>query len=112
MYFLKAEKGEIPPNAFLVVEYMSRLTREVPIEGIKLLMRIWGLGHNIACTKGNCKGEILNDRDSGVIQKVAGALKVASYEWEDKRARVFERNIFIVLVLFNLENTINKRSYY
>ena len=68
---------------------MYRLTRDVPIEGIKLLIRIWELGHNIAFTQGNWKGEILSGRDNGVIQKVAGALEAASYEWEDKQARVF-----------------------
>ena len=90
LFLKKAEKGEIPPNTCLVVESMSRLTRDVPIEGIKLLIRIWELGHNIAFTQGNWKGEILSGRDNGVIQKVAGALEAASYEWEDKQARVLE----------------------
>ena len=90
LFLKKAEKGEIPPNTCLVVESMSRLTRDVPIEGIKLLIRIWELGHNIAFTQGNWKEEILSGRDNGVIQKVAGALEAASYEWEDKQARVLE----------------------
>ena len=51
-------------------------------------MRIWDLGHKIAFTQGQWKGEILNGREDGTVAKVAAALEAAAYEWEDKRDRV------------------------
>ena len=90
LFIKKAEKGEIPANTCLVVESMSRLTREQPYDGIKLLMRIWDLGHNIAFTQGSWGGDILNGRESGIFSRVSSALEAASYEWEDKQARINE----------------------
>ena len=90
LFIKKAEKGEIPANTCLVVESMSRLTREQPYDGIKLLMRIWDLGHNIAFTLGSWGGDILNGRESGIFSRVSSALEAASYEWEDKQARINE----------------------
>ena len=69
---------------------MSRLPRGIPIEGKNFLEWFWELGYNFTFTQANWKGEILNDRDSEVIQKVASALGLASYEWEDKQAGVLE----------------------
>ena len=90
LFIKKAEKQEIPANTCLVVESMSRLTREMPYDGIKLLMRIWDLGHNIAFTQGSWEGEVLNGRESGIFSRVSSALEAASYEWEDKQARINE----------------------
>ena len=88
LFIKKAEKGEIPPNSCLVVESMSRLTRLQPYDGMKLIMRIWDLGHKIAFTQGRWKGEILTGREPGIIERVASALEAASYEWEEKRERI------------------------
>ncbi len=67
LFLKKAEKGKISPNTCLVVESMSRLTRDVSIEVIKLIIRICQLVYIIAFTQGNWKGEILHGRDNVVI---------------------------------------------
>ena len=89
-FLKKAEKGEIPANTCLVVESMSRLTRDEPYVGIGLIRRLWDLNHTIAFTQGNWRGEILTGREQGIFARIESALEAASFEWEDKRARVVE----------------------
>ena len=87
--FLKmAEKGEIPPNTCLVVESMSRLTRDCPYDGIGLARKIWDLGHTIAFTQGRWNGDVITGKERGIFGQIESALDAASWEWEDKRARV------------------------
>ena len=89
--FLKmAERGEIPPNTCLVVESMSRLTRDEPYNGIGLIRRLWDLGHTIAFTQGSWGGVVLTGREAGIHGRIENALETASFEWVDKRARVVE----------------------
>ncbi len=90
LFIKKAEKGEIPANTCLVVESMSRLTREEPYYGIGLIRGLWDLGHNIAFTQGSWRGEILTGRESGIHGRIENALEAASFEWEDKQARINE----------------------
>ena len=90
LFIKKAEKGEIPHNTCLVVENMSRLTRLQPYDGIKLLMRIWDLGHTIAFTQGSWGGVVYTGREPGILGRVSSALEAASFEWEDKQARINE----------------------
>ena len=89
-FLKKAKKGEIPPNTCLVVESMSRLSRDEPYDGIGLIRGLWDLGHNIAFTQGSWRGEILTGRESGIHGRIENALEAASFEWEDKRARIVE----------------------
>tara|TARA_B100000282_G_scaffold265810_1_gene217163 strand:+ start:922 stop:2694 length:1773 start_codon:yes stop_codon:yes gene_type:complete len=89
-FLKKAEKGEIPANTCLVVESMSRLTRDEPYVGIGLIRRLWDLNHTIAFTQGSWRGEILTGREQGIFARIESSLEAASFEWEDKRARVVE----------------------
>ena len=66
LFLKKAENGEIPPNTCLVVESMSRLTRETPYDGIGLIRKIWDLGHTIAFTQGRWGGDVLTKSDRGI----------------------------------------------
>ena len=36
------------------------------------------------------EGEVLTGRESGIHGRIESALEAASFEWEDKRARVVE----------------------
>ena len=63
----EAEKGNLPPNTYLVCSDMSRLTREQPYEGFTLLKRIWDLGHTFAFTEGRWRGEIIIGRERGIL---------------------------------------------
>jgi len=85
-----AESGELPAHTCLVVESMSRLTRDEPYDGIGLIRSLWDLDFTIAFTQGNWKGEVLNGRGSGIHGRIESALEAASFEWVDKRARVVE----------------------
>ena len=59
---------------------MSRLTRLHPYDGLKLLIRIWDLGYEVAFTQARWKGEILNGREGRIIERVTCALEAASYQ--------------------------------
>ena len=82
-----AESGELPAHTCLVVESMSRLTRDEPYDGIGLIRSLWDLDFTIAFTQGNWKGEVLNGRGSGIHGRIESALEAASFEWVDKSER-------------------------
>ncbi len=87
--FLKmAEKGEIPPHTCLVVESMSRLPRDCHYDGIGLARKIWDLGHTIAFTQGRWNRDVITGKERDILGQIESALDAASWEWEDKRARV------------------------
>ena len=84
--FLKAaEKGEIPPNTCLVVESMSRLTREAPREALKLITKIFDYG--LTMTFIQWGGSSFDGGDSPVWFQIMGAISAASMEWKDKSER-------------------------
>ena len=83
----KAESGELPPHTCLVVESMSRLTRDEPYDGIGLIRRLWDLDFTIAFTQGKWRGEVLNGREPGIHGRIESALEAASFEWVDKSER-------------------------
>ena len=78
----------MPPNTCLVVESMSRLTSDMPYEGIGLIRKIWVLCHTIAFIQGHWRSDVLTGRESGIHGRIETALYAASWEWEDKRARI------------------------
>lgn len=83
----KAESGELPAHTCLVVESMSRLTRDEPYDGIGLIRRLWDLDFTIAFTQGKWRGDVLNGRESGIHGRIESALEAASFEWVDKSER-------------------------
>ena len=81
----KARKGEFPPKTCLVVEETSRLTREAPMQALKLVIEIFELGHTIAfCEEGGrpCDGQGHADWSN-----IVHGIEVASREWVKKRDR-------------------------
>ena len=84
--FLKAaEKGKIPANTCLVVESMSRLTREAPREALKLITKIFDYGLTIAFIQFG--GDVFDGGDSPLWWQVMGGISAASMEWKDKSER-------------------------
>ena len=63
----EARRGELPPETCLVVESMSRLTRDCPYDGIGLARKIWDLGHTIAFTQGRWNGYVITGKERGVF---------------------------------------------
>ena len=64
-YLEQAEKGLIPHGTVLVAEKPSRLTREKPGEALRLIQRIFDLGHKISFCSGQWKGEIVETENMG-----------------------------------------------
>ena len=84
--FLKAaEKGQIPRGTCLVVESMSRLTREAPREALKLINKIFDYDLSIAFVQWG--GNVFDGGDSPVWFQIMGAITAASMEWKDKSER-------------------------
>lgn len=86
--FLKAaEQGKIPANTCLVVESMSRLTREAPREALKLINKIFDYGLTISFIQFG--GDVFDggDSQSGMWFQVMGGISAASMEWKDKSER-------------------------
>ena len=81
----KARKGEFPPKTCLVVEETSRLTREAPMQALKLVIEIFELGHTIAfCEEG---GNPCNGQGHADWSNIVHGIEVASREWVKKRDR-------------------------
>ena len=82
----QAEKGTFPPNPILLVESVSRLTRDTQKEGLRLLIKLFDLGFSIAFTEWG--GQILDEEGSTTWMQLTGAFMAANFEVEDKRSRV------------------------
>ena len=82
----QAEKGTFPPNPILLVESVSRLTRDTQKEGLRLLIKLFDLGFSIAFTEWG--GQILDEEGSTTWMQLTGAFMAANFEVEDKRARI------------------------
>ena len=70
----------------MLVESVSRLTRDTQKEGLRLLIKLFNLGFSIAFTEWG--GQILDEEGSTTWMQLTGAFMAANFEVEDKRARV------------------------
>mgnify|MGYP001158229056 CR=1 FL=1 len=86
----KARRDEFPPETCLVVESVSRFTRDNVFDGLKLCIEIFDLGHRLAFTQWG--GEVLDKEGRGVWDDLVKALGAAQFEWDDKSARINEYN--------------------
>ena len=86
----KARRDEFPPETCLVVESVSRFTRDNVFDGLKLCIEIFELGHRLAFTQWG--GEVLDKKGRGVWDDLVKALGAAQFEWDDKSARINEYN--------------------
>ena len=81
------EKGVLQRGTCLVVEMVSRFSRE-PIEDVlKTLIRLWDAGGAVAfCEHG---GKVLTgfDQQTGDVHMVIGAIQRARGEWLERQAR-------------------------
>lgn len=86
-FISELEKGVLPRGTCLVVEKVSRFSRE-PIEAVlKTLLRLWDAGGAIAfCELG---GKVLScfEQDSGDAYVVLGAIQRARGEWLERQDR-------------------------
>jgi DNA invertase Pin-like site-specific DNA recombinase len=86
-FISELEKGVLPRGTCLVVEKVSRFSRE-PIEDVlKTLLRLWDAGGAIAfCELG---GKVLSGfaQDSGDVYVVVGAIQRARGEWLERQDR-------------------------
>ena len=90
LFLDKARRNEIPPQSCLVVENVSRLTRDEPFDALKLCIEIFDLGHSLSFCAGKWGGQIIKSDGHGVWSSLIASMEAASAEWEDKSARVNE----------------------
>ena len=70
----------------MLVESVSRLTRDTQKEGLRLLIKLFDLGFSIAFSEwGN---QILDEEGSTTWMQLTGAFMAANFEVEDKKSRV------------------------
>ena len=81
----RARAGEFQNGTCLVVESVSRLTRDQPKDALKLLIELFDHGLHLAFTQWG--GEVLTDQKHGVWGRLIGAIEAAAIEWDDKSAR-------------------------
>ncbi len=82
----KAEKGIFPSKTCLVVESLSRLTRETQKEGLRLIIKLFDLGFSVSiCEWG---GQILTEEGTTTWMQLTGAFMAANFEVEEKRSRI------------------------
>lgn len=81
----RARAGEFQIGTCLVVESVSRLTRDQPKDALKLLIELFDHGLHLAFTQWG--GEVLTDQKHGVWGRLIGAIEAAAIEWDDKSAR-------------------------
>ena len=73
----EARRGELPPETYLVVESVSRFTRDIVVDGLKLCIEVFDLGHRLAFTQWG--GDVLHAEGIGVWGKLVSALEAASF---------------------------------
>ena len=81
------EKGALPRDTCLVVDDLSRFSRERMTDVLETLIKVFRAGGAIAvCSLG---GAVLKSFDSqqGQVFRIAGAIDAARSEWEMKQAR-------------------------
>jgi hypothetical protein len=81
--------GDVPPGSCLVVESMSRFSREVATTTLRTLLNdVWGQGLAISfCTDGVVLDEDLIAREDHRLHAVLGAIGQARREWEERSRR-------------------------
>ena len=83
-YLDQAERGVIPAGTVLVADSPSRLTREKPKDALKLLLRIFDLGHKISFCSGQWRGEIIESDTHGVWSRLVAAAEQSAELWEER----------------------------
>ena len=81
------QQGRLPQGTCLVVEKLSRFSREPITDVLELLIRLFRAGGAIAaCELG---GEVLSNLDgkNGAVFMLVGAIQRARGEWEERRDR-------------------------
>jgi DNA invertase Pin-like site-specific DNA recombinase len=81
--------GAVPPGSCLVVESMSRFSREIATTTLRTLLNdVWGAGLAISfCTDGVVLDEELIAREDHRLHAVLGAIGQARREWEERSRR-------------------------
>ena len=86
-FITELQQGRLPKGTCLVVEKISRLTREDVTASLRTLIRIFDAGGAIACCQlGGAVLRSLNSEDGAVFMLV-GAIQSARIEWEERRDR-------------------------
>ena len=83
-YLEQAERRLIPEGTVLVADSPSRLTREKPRDALKLLLRIFDLGHKISFCSGQWKGEIIESDTHGIWSRLVAAAEQSAELWEER----------------------------
>lgn len=87
-FIAAARAGAIPPGSALVVESMTRLSREVATDALAMLLELWALDLAISfCTDGVVLDKALIDREDHRLHGVVGAIGQARREWEERSRR-------------------------
>ena len=81
------QQGRLPQGTCLIVEKISRFSREPVTDVLETLIRLFRAGGAIACCE--LGGEVLRDFDSqtGSVFVLVGAVQRARGEWEERRDR-------------------------
>lgn len=84
----KAEAGEIQKGTCLVVESVTRLTRDKEADALELLLKLFRLGLTLSFTEkkyGN--GAILTSETHGVWTTLVNRVEASAFEYEEKSLR-------------------------
>ena len=81
------EEGRLPPGTCLVVEKISRFSREPVTQVFETLIRLFKAGGCIAACE--LSGNVLSDLDghNGEVFMLLGGISTARKEWEERRDR-------------------------
>lgn len=86
-FLQELQEGRLPPGACLVVEKISRFSREPVTDVLETLIGLFRAGGAIACCE--LGGDVLRNFDSqtGAVFVLVGAVQRARGEWEERRDR-------------------------
>jgi len=89
LFLDQGRKGALEPGTCLVVEAMSRFSREPIVEVLTTLIEIFNL--NLAISFCDHGGKVLDKesltKDSGAVYQIVGAAEGARREWQEKSDR-------------------------
>ena len=87
-FLAAARDGGIPIGSVLVVESMTRFSREVATDALGALLELWNLGLAISfTTDGVVLDKALMDREDHRLHGLVGAIGQARREWEERSRR-------------------------
>ena len=93
----EVRRGELPPEICLVVDSGSRFTKDIVVDGLKLCIQVFDLGHRLAFTQWG--GDVLHAEDLVALYHSAYKVKNDLND-DDKRRDYFYEYVFLFSTYF------------